>query len=79
MYDQFASIIGKKVKVIDNRAVATSLKKYLERHSDMAALCRSKNEKSKRIFLTTDNFARFSHLSLRFLGEQIETQRVVLE
>ncbi|MBI5229757.1 MAG: glutamate racemase [Candidatus Magasanikbacteria bacterium] len=78
LYDQFSAIMGKKVQVIDNRAVALSLKNYFERHPDIATLCRSKSETPKRMFLTTDDPERFSNLSSRFLGEQIEAHHVAV-
>lgn len=78
LYNQFTAIMGKKVKIIDNRAVALSLKKYLERHPDIVELCRSKSGVPKRTFLTTDDSEHFSRLSSRFLGEPIEAQPVML-
>lgn len=78
LYDQFSAIMGKKVKIIDNHAVALSLKNYFERHPDIAALCKSKNETPKRMFLTTDDPERFSRLSSRFLGEHVEAHHVAV-
>lgn len=78
LYNQFCTIMGKKVKVIDNHAVAVSLTRYFERHPDIANRCKNKSGTPKRIFLTTDNPARFTRLSSQFLGEPIEAHQVAL-
>ncbi len=56
--------------------VAQSLKKYLERHKEMNAMC-SKN--SNRLYCTTESTDKFKDLASLFLNESIEVEKVNIE
>ncbi len=56
--------------------VAQSLKKYLERHPEMDAMC-SKNE--KRYYTTTESTDKFKSFASLFLSEDIEVEKVNIE
>lgn len=56
--------------------VASSLKDYLQRHSEMDALC---THGGSCHYFTTENAARFKETALFFLHEQVEVQNITLE
>lgn len=69
-------IMGKRVLVLDSPSiVAESLKDYLHRHNEIASQL---DQDKQRLFLTTDDQARFNTLAQQFMGQPVKAERVSL-
>ena len=69
MMKDFAKIMGKKVKLVGSgHALAESLKEYFKRHPNIE---KQLEKDGKRVFMTTDDPAKFKEIGEKFLKHPI--------
>jgi glutamate racemase len=76
LIEKIKNYLPKHVKLLSQgEIVAQSLADYLVRHSSMAQRCSSFGQ---RVFLTTDNAQTFNQHAAVFLGQAVESKKVVI-
>ena len=76
LIEKIKSYLPTHVKLLSQgEIVAQSLADYLVRHSSMAQRC---SAFGSRVFLTTDNAQTFNQHAAVFLGQAVESQKVVI-
>jgi glutamate racemase len=74
---EFKRIMGEKVRVIDSsKILASKLKDYLERHSEIEKVL---EKKKKQNYLVTDLTQNFTEMSQRILGKKVKFEKVDID